>query len=93
MERGRDHRSRSMPRSYPYVGNDTAEDECVRIHGVSERKKQSDDIPKMGKHEIQVQESAILVQRVLCGHFHISLWTLFLGLITYCFTVEVRLDF
>ena len=68
MERGRDHRSRSMPRSYPYVGNDTAEDECVRIHGVSERKKQSDDIPKMGKHEIQVQESAILVQRVLCGH-------------------------
>ena len=42
------HRSRSMPRSYPYVGNDTAEDECVRIHGISERKKQLDDIPKMG---------------------------------------------
>ena len=76
MERGRDHRSRSMPRSYPYVGNDTAEDECVRIHGIFEREKQSDDIPKMGKHEIQVQESAILVQRVLCGHYDIFLWIL-----------------
>ena len=30
----------------------------------------------MGKHEIQVQESAILVQRVLCGHCDIFLWTL-----------------
>lgn len=29
----------------------------------------------------------------LYHNFHISLWTLFLGLITYCFTVEVRLDF
>ena len=66
-----------MPRSYSYVGKHPAQDECIRIYGVSERKKQSDDISTMGQHEIQVQESAILVQRVLRGYCHIFLWTLF----------------
>ena len=31
MERGGNHRSRSMPRSYPYADIDTAQDECIRI--------------------------------------------------------------
>ena len=77
VERSRNHRSRSMPRSYSYVGKHPAQDECIRIYGVSERKEQPDDLPKMGQHEIQVQESAILVQRVLRGYCHIFLWTLF----------------
>ena len=77
VERRRNHRSRSMPRSYSYVGKHPAQDECIRIYGVSERKEQPDDLPKMGQHEIQVQESAILVQRVLRGYCHIFLWTLF----------------
>ena len=55
-----------MPRSYPYVGEHTAKDERVRIHGIFEREEQPDDLPKMGQHEIQIPEPAILVQRVPC---------------------------
>ena len=76
MERGRNHRSRSMPRSYPYAVVDPAQEKCVRVHGISEREEQLDDLPKMGQHEIQVQESAILVQGLLCGHCNIILRTL-----------------
>ena len=76
VERRGDHRSRSMPRSYPYAVVDSAEDQRVRVYGLSERKEQLDDLPKMGQHEIQIQEPAILVQRLLRGHCHIFLWTL-----------------
>lgn len=51
-----------------YADRDTAEDECFHIHGISERKEQLDDIRKVGKHEIQIQEQGILVPRVLCGY-------------------------
>lgn len=27
-------------------------DKCIRVYGVSERKEQPDDLPKMGQHEI-----------------------------------------
>ena len=65
MERSGDHRSRSMPRAYPYAIVDPAQDKCIRVYGVSERKEQPDDLPKMGQHEIQIQEPAILVQGLL----------------------------
>ena len=48
MERGGNHRSRSMPRSYPYAIVDSAQDKCIRVYGVSERKEQPDDLPKWG---------------------------------------------
>ena len=48
MERSGDHRSRSMPRSYPYAIVDSAQDKCIRVYGVSERKEQPDDLPKWG---------------------------------------------
>ena len=57
-----------MPRSYPYAVVDSAEDQRVRVYGLSERKERLDDLPKMGQHEIQIQEPAILVQRLLRGH-------------------------
>ena len=53
---------------HSYAGGDTAENQCVGFHGVSEREKQFADIRSMEQHQIQVQESRILVQRVLCGH-------------------------
>ena len=48
VERSRDNRRRSMCRPYTYVGEYTTEDECIRIYGVSERKKFANDIPKVG---------------------------------------------
>ena len=39
VERCRDHRSRSMPRSYPYAVSDPAEDERFGVHGIPERKE------------------------------------------------------
>ena len=41
MERRNDNRSRSVPGSYPHAGRDTAQDECIKLHGISQRKKQS----------------------------------------------------
>lgn len=61
MERSRNNRRRSMPRSHSYVGKHTAEDVSVRICRISERQKQLDDISKVGEHEICIQESRILV--------------------------------
>lgn len=37
-----------MPRSYPYAIVDSAQDKCIRVYGVSERKEQPDDLPKWG---------------------------------------------
>ena len=48
--------SRSMSRSHTYASRNTAENDCIRVHGISEREKQYHDISKVGKHEIQVQK-------------------------------------
>ena len=34
MERRNDNRSRSVPGSYPHAGRDTAQDECIKLHGI-----------------------------------------------------------
>ena len=41
---------KSMPRPSTYADQDTVEDECFHIHGISERKEQLDDIRKVWKH-------------------------------------------
>ena len=61
MERGGDHRGRSMSGSYSHVCKHTAQNERCGIHGVFEREKQFDDIPETGEHEICVPQSRILV--------------------------------
>ena len=43
-QRGRNHRSGSVPESYPYAGEHTAEVQRVRIHGIPEGKKLADDL-------------------------------------------------
>ena len=40
MERGKNHRSGSVPQPYPSVCGDTAENLSVALYGVSEREKQ-----------------------------------------------------
>ena len=57
-----------MPRPYTPAGEHTAEIQRIGIHGISEGKKQSDDISEVGQHEICVPKPRILVQRLLCGH-------------------------
>ena len=61
-------RSGSVPGSYPYAGEYPANAESRLLHGVSEREKQPDDIRQTCKFEIQIWESAFLVQRVLRGY-------------------------
>ena len=44
MERGANTGSRSMSGSCAHAGRDTAKNERIKLHGVFEREKQSDDI-------------------------------------------------
>ena len=53
-----------------------AQNERCGIYGVSERKEQPDDIPKVGEHEVCIPQSRVLVQGILCRHCHIILWIL-----------------
>ena len=43
-ERGRDHRSRGVSRSYTHAGEHTAEIQRIRVYGVHEREKFTHDI-------------------------------------------------
>ena len=53
-----DHRSRSMPRSYPYAVSDPAQDECFGIHGISEGEEQpdKDKVTTVGKNAKAIKE-------------------------------------
>ena len=42
--RNKNHRSRMLPRSYPYAGKDTAEVFCIRNRGIFEGEKFAHDI-------------------------------------------------
>ena len=58
---GRHNRGRNMPRPHTYASKYPAQDERFGIHGISERKKFVTNIPEMGKHEICIPKSRILV--------------------------------
>ena len=57
-----------MPRSCTYIGSDTAKDQCEWIYGISEREKQSTNIPEIWEHEIRISKQRVLVPRVLCRY-------------------------
>ena len=42
MEGCNDYRSRSVPGPYPHAGRDSAENECGKLYGISQGKKQFD---------------------------------------------------
>lgn len=65
MERSRNNRSK-RPRTH--VFENTPEDKCIWIHGISQRKKQCTNIFQICKYEIQVQKQRILVPWLLCRH-------------------------
>ena len=65
MERGRNHRGRSMSGSSTYVGKHPAQNERFGVHGIPQRKKCAFDIPKMGEHEIRIPKLRIWVQGIL----------------------------
>ena len=66
-----------MPGSCTYDGKYPAQNERFGIHGIFEREERDDHISKMGKYEIRIPKPRILVQGILCGYFHIFLWTVF----------------
>ena len=61
MERGKDHRGRNMPGSYPYIGKHPAQNERFGIHGIFEGEECIAHFPEMGEHEICVPKPRILV--------------------------------
>ena len=66
-----------MSGSCPHAGKYPSQNERFGIHGVFEREERDDYISKMGKYEIRIPKPRILVQGILCGYCHISLWTVF----------------
>ena len=79
VERRGDHRGRSVSGSCAYSCIDPAQNERFGIYGISEKKECDDHISKMGKYEIRIPKPRILVQGILCGYCHISLWILLRG--------------
>ena len=59
-----------MSGSHTYAGKYPAQNERSGIHGISEREEQPDDISKMGKYEVCIPKSRILVQGILCEYKH-----------------------
>lgn len=59
-------RSRGMSRSYPHARRDTTQAFGIYLHGLPEWEEQHYDLQQVGQHEVQVSESFILVQGVLC---------------------------
>ena len=68
VEKRGDHRTRSMSGSYTYSCVAATQNERFGIYGVSERKECNNHISEMGKYEICIPKSRILVQRILCGY-------------------------
>ena len=54
-----------MSGPYTYVGEYPAQNECLGVYGIFERSKRNDDISKMGKYEVCIPKSRILVQGIL----------------------------
>ena len=65
LETNQNNRGRSVSRPYPYAGRDTAQDECIKFCGISEREKQFVDTRKAWKFKIQIWKQKFLVQRIL----------------------------
>ena len=84
MEGSGNHRGRSVSGSCPHAGKYPAQNERFGIHGIFEREERDDYISKMGKYEIRIPKPRILVQGILCGYCHISLWTLFPKRVKFC---------
>ena len=61
VERSKNYRGRGVTRSRAYARRDTPENQRQRIYGVSQRKEQRVNLPKVGKHEVQVSEPRVLV--------------------------------
>ena len=67
-KRSRNNRSSVMPISHSYDSEYSTQFKYNAIHRVSKREKQLDDIRSTCQHEVQIWESTLLMQRVLCGH-------------------------
>ena len=65
VERGRNNRGGSMSGSHTYVGKHPAQNERFGIYGVSEGKECTIDFSEVGKHEVCIPNSRILVQGIL----------------------------
>ena len=64
-----------MSGSHTYSCIAATQNERFGIYGVSERKECNNHISEMGKYEICIPKSRILVQRILRRHCDMFLWT------------------
>ena len=56
------------PGSCAYACGNPAQDKRIKLHGIFEGEEQPDDLRKIPRAEIQIQESGILVPGILRGH-------------------------
>lgn len=68
QKRCRDHRGRGVPGSHPYAIEYPATLKYITIYGISQGKKQSNDLRSACKFEIQIRIEKFLVPRVLCRY-------------------------
>lgn len=54
-----------LRRSYPYAYGNPAQNERIRLYGISERETRSDALRAVWRSEIQIQEQGILVPGIL----------------------------
>ena len=68
MEESGDYRGRGVSGPYAYACGNPAQDKRIKLHGIFEGEEQPDDLRKIPRAEIQIQESGILVPGILRGH-------------------------
>lgn len=68
VERGKNHRGRSLPGSHTHAGRDTAEAGSGKLHGIPEGKEQHNAIRTVWRTEVQIPKQRVLVQGVLCRY-------------------------
>ena len=68
MKESGNYRGRGVSGSCAYACGNPAQDKRIKLHGIFEGEEQPDDLRKIPRAEIQIQESGILVPGILRGH-------------------------
>ena len=60
LEKGENHREKSMPRSHTYAGRETDKVRGVEFYGIPEVQGHPDDIRKISRIKVQISLPGIL---------------------------------
>ena len=68
QKRCRNHRGRSLPRSYPHACKCSTIFKYSTVYGIFKRQEQFNDIRQTCELKIQIRTKKFLVQRIFCGY-------------------------